>query len=109
MELHEGNIFKHSLTEKKEIFNTLFSGNNIKIEQIISSGQTSPADGWFDQKEIEWVILLEGAATLEFENNSIKHLHKGDYLYIPAHCRHKVIYTSAEPNCIWLAVFFNDK
>jgi len=108
MELTEGNIFNAPETvSKEEIFKTLFKGSNIKIEQIISSGQVSPAEGWYDQQENEWVLLLEGTAKLEFENNRIKTLKKGDYLMIPTHCRHKVIYTSTEPKCIWLAVFFD--
>lgn len=103
----EGNIF--SIPESasaEEIFNLLLKGHNIKIEQIISSGQTSPAAGWYDQKENEWVLLLDGRAKLKFENKGITTLKKGDYLLIPAHCRHKVIYTSTRPKCIWLAVFF---
>jgi len=28
----------------------------------------------------------------------------GDYLFIPAHTPHRVVETSAEPQCIWLAV-----
>lgn len=103
----EGNIFSIPETgSTEEIFNLLLKGHNIKIEQIISSGQISPAAGWYDQKDNEWVLLLEGRAKLEFENKRIITLKKGDYILIPAHCRHKVIYTSARPKCIWLAVFF---
>lgn len=107
MDSSEGNIFGVSAcVSKEEVSNTLFSGKNIKIEQIISSGQISPAEGWYDQELNEWVILLDGKAKLEFENKLIKTLKKGDYLMIPAHYRHKVIYTSSKPPCIWLAVFF---
>jgi cupin 2 domain-containing protein len=107
MEFSEGTIFCNLNTcSKEEIFNTLFSEKNIKIEQIISSGHISPAEGWYVQEQNEWVLLLEGDAKLEFENDLIKTLKKGDYLLIPAHCKHKVIYTSSEPQCIWLAVFF---
>lgn len=108
MDFLEGNIFSNQSGDfNKEVFNTLFSGNNLKIEQIISSGQTSPAKGWYDQEQNEWVILLEGQAMIEFEDNSIKKLGKGDYILIPSHCKHKVVFTSAEPKCTWLAVFFN--
>jgi cupin 2 domain-containing protein len=34
-------------------------------------------------------------------------LKAGDYLLIPAHCRHRVEYTSADPPCIWLAIHGN--
>lgn len=107
MDLNEGNIFSNSvINSKEEIFNTIFLGKNINIEQIISSGQTSPETGWYDQQQNEWIILLEGEAKIEFDDHKIKHLQKGDYLLIPAHCKHKVTYTSALPKCIWLAVFF---
>jgi len=103
----KGNIFSIPETGSvEEIFNLLFKSKNIRIEQIISSGHTSPAAGWYDQKENEWVLLLEGRAKLEFENKHIITLKKGDYLLIPAHSKHKVIYTSTRPKCIWLAVFF---
>jgi len=108
MEFAEGNILSNSKTDsKEEIFDTLFSGKNITIERIISSGQTSPASGWYDQKKNEWVLLLEGEAKIEFENKLIKNLKKGDYLMIPANYRHKVTYTSIDPPCLWLAVFFD--
>ena len=107
MNFSEGNIFTgSSCHSKEEIFNTIFSGKNIKIEQIISSGHTSPAEGWYDQTQQEWVILIEGEAILEFENNQKKKLKKGDYLLIPALAKHKVIYTSTNPKCVWLAIFF---
>jgi len=107
MKFSEGNIFTGwDRQSKEEIFNTVFSGKNIKIEKIISSGQTSPEEGWYDQQQQEWVILIEGKAILEFEHDQKKNLQKGDYLFIPAHTKHKVIYTSANPKCIWLAIFF---
>jgi len=28
----------------------------------------------------------------------------GDHLFIPAHTRHRVLATSEEPRCLWLAV-----
>ncbi|NEO01320.1 MAG: cupin, partial [Moorea sp. SIO3I7] len=34
-------------------------------------------------------------------------LKPGDYLFIKAHQKHRVEYTSAEPPCIWLAVHGN--
>ncbi len=103
----EGNIFIiPENNSKEELFKTIIARKNIKIEQIISSGQTSPAEGWYDQEQHEWVLLLEGEAHLEFEDRQIKKLSKGDYILIPAHCRHKVVYTSSNPDCIWLAIFF---
>ena len=55
--------------------------------------------------ENEWVILLEGEASIEFEDKTI-HLKKGDYINIPSHQKHKVIKTSKNPPAIWLAIFY---
>jgi cupin 2 domain-containing protein len=48
---------------------------------------------------------LQGNARIEFLNSETISLKNGDYLFIPAHKKHRVMYTSAEPLCIWLAVF----
>jgi cupin 2 domain-containing protein len=90
----------------EEIFETIQSKENIKIERIISSGQTTPEDFWYDQDKNEWILLLQGEAELLFENNEKTILKAGDYLLIPSHKRHKVTYTSQNPPCIWLAIFF---
>jgi cupin 2 domain-containing protein len=102
------NIF--SLSElpdssKEEIFTTLVNSGNVRIERIVSCGQKSPEGFWYDQNENEWVILLKGYATLEFEQSGIIELHEGNHLNIPAH--QKVLATSANPECVWLAVFYN--
>lgn len=89
-----------------ELADILLLHENIKIEKIVSQGHSSPKQGWYDQEENEWVILLEGEATLVFKNGKTLHMKKGDFLNIPAHEKHKVIYTSSEPKAIWLAIFF---
>jgi cupin 2 domain-containing protein len=94
----------------EELFDLIHKNSNIKIERIISKGHTSPKEGWFDQDLNEWVILLEGEANIEFEDNpkeTIVTLVKGSYLFIPKNKKHKVIYTSTEPSCVWLAIFFS--
>ena len=57
-----GNIFS-SLPDKleHELFEELLRHKNIKIERIVSQGHTSPENCWYDQKENEGVIVLEGA------------------------------------------------
>ena len=88
------------LTE--ELVTTLVEDQRLRIERIISTGQVS---GWYNQEEIEYVLLLEGEAVIEFEHNQLVTLHKGDSLVLPAHRLHRVNYTSTEPPCIWLCVF----
>lgn len=89
----------------QEVFTDLLKTDNVRIERIISKGQTSPEKGWYQQEQGEWVIVLQGKAELTFEDQ-IKTLEQGDYLNIPAGVKHKVSYTSSEPECVWLAVFY---
>lgn len=77
------------------------------IERIISTGQVTPIGEWYNQDQDEWVILLQGDATLDYFDGSSIQLKAGDYLFIPAHQKHRVEYTSSEPPCIWLAVHGN--
>ncbi|NLJ82083.1 MAG: cupin domain-containing protein [Bacteroidales bacterium] len=90
---------------KEEIVNLLFTSENIRIERIVSYGQIS--EDWYNQEENEWVFLLQGNASILFDDGNETHLKAGDSLYIPAHSKHKVSFTSTKPSCIWLAVFFN--
>jgi len=98
------NIFdlpEFPLTE--ELTTVLAETNNIRIERIISAGQVS---GWYDQAETEFVALLEGNAIIEFEKGKIIVLSKGDTILIKPHERHKINYTSVDPPCVWLCVFY---
>ncbi|MGQ9642571.1 MAG: cupin domain-containing protein [Ignavibacterium sp.] len=91
----------------EEIIETILTHNNIRIERIISKGQSSPEDFWYDQTENEWILVLAGKAMIKFEEESIITLHKGDYLLIPANQKHRVEWTDPEQHTIWLAIFFN--
>ena len=78
-----GNIFSElpnkALTEEQ--FEILFRNKNIKIERIISTGQTTPENEWYNQGQDEWVILLKGnARILFFDEIEVKltHLLEGE-------------------------------
>ncbi len=104
------NIFKlPSSLPEQELFETLVCADNILIERIISTGQTTPTGEWYDQEQDEWVILLQGEASLAYADGLQIKLTAGDYLLIPAHQKHRVEYTSSKPPCIWLAVHANLK
>jgi cupin 2 domain-containing protein len=102
------NIFNlpSSLTNE-ELFEPLISANNILIERIISTGQSTLPGKWYDQNRDEWVILLQGEASLAYADGSTINLKAGDYVFIPAHQKHRVEHTTALPPCIWLAVHGN--
>ncbi len=102
------NIFiLKELLNNKEIFETIINRKNLKIERIISTGQTTPKGTWYDQEKDEWVILLQGEATLLYSDHSAIDLKAGDYLLIKAHQKHRVTFTSVDPPCIWLAIHGN--
>lgn len=89
----------------EEEFSELLRHGTLRIERIVSNGQTSPAGFWYDQEQAEWVLLLAGRATLRFESeNTLQTLTAGDYLLIPAHCRHRVEWTDPEQTTLWLAI-----
>jgi cupin 2 domain-containing protein len=88
---------------KDEIFETILSSKDVKIERIISYGQATNSEFWYDQDEGEFVIVLKGESKIKYNNEKIYELKTGDSLYIPAHQKHQVIYT-ADPT-IWLAIF----
>ncbi|MEL6496759.1 MAG: cupin domain-containing protein [Cyanobacteria bacterium J06623_7] len=90
----------------QELIESLLSQDDILIERIISTGQTTPPGEWYDQNKNEWVIVLQGEGELSYADNSRIKLTAGDYLLIPSHQKHRVEYTSTEPPCIWLAIFF---
>ncbi|MCA6502594.1 MAG: cupin domain-containing protein [Pseudanabaena sp.] len=99
------NIYELNLdVNQVEQFEAIEAGQNILIERIISTGQTTPVGQWYDQDADEWVVLLQGDAEIYFEEGPLVRLRAGDYLMISAHQKHRVEYTSIEPPCIWLAV-----
>jgi len=101
------NIFESIPKDIEDEFTELLTQNkNIRIERIVSRGHTSPASGWYDQKDNEWVIVLKGAAIIAFENDDEVKLESGDHLNIPAHTRHKVMWTDPEAETVWLAVYY---
>lgn len=103
------NLFEQipALTQE-ELFTELLSADGIRVERIVSFGQSSPDAFWYDQAENEWVLLLEGSATLAFQDRPAVDLKPGDYLNIPAGSRHRVEKTDPSSRTVWLAVFYKN-
>lgn len=91
---------------KEEWITDLLKTHGVRIERIVSRGHTAPESGWYDQDENEWVLVLQGAAIIEFESGEPTRMGPGDYLNIPARCRHRVTWTDPEQLTLWLAVFY---
>jgi cupin 2 domain-containing protein len=104
--MNKTNIFEDIKMSNQEEFLEIIQKENVKIERIVSTGQTSAKDFWYDQVQNEFVLLIEGEAIIEFEEDKKVHLKKGDYLNIPANKKHRVDFTSLDEPTIWLAVFY---
>ena len=102
-----GNLFE-SIPENisEEIFSELVREENVRIERIVSSGQSSPSSEWYDQSDNEWVMVVKGEAKISFENGQVVHLKAGSYINLPAHTKHKVAWTKPDTETIWLAVHY---
>jgi len=101
------NIFQNIPNNlKEELFEDIISTYKLKIERIVSQGNTTPAGEWYDQDSNEWVIVIQGGATISFENEKDVNLTTGDYINIPAHQKHRVAWTDKNTQTIWLAVYY---
>src|SRR5260370_28675422 len=74
-----------------EVSDPVLAAPGLRIERIVSLGQTSPPGFWYDQTEAEWVLLLAGAARLRFaDEEEERALGPADWVHIAAHRRHRV-------------------
>lgn len=95
-------------TGKNEQFSNLLDRPGLRIERIVSTGQCSQPDFWYDQPEGEWVCVLQGRATLRFEDNPEPlQLAPGDFIDIAPHRRHRVEWTDPDQPTVWLAVHYS--
>lgn len=87
----------------------LLEAAGFKLERIVSRGHATPAGEWYDQDRSEWVALLKGSAGLSIEGEEgVRTLLPGDCLYLPAHLRHRVEWTQADGETVWLALHHNE-
>jgi cupin 2 domain-containing protein len=95
------NLFEARTGSGDERLTPVLQESGFRLEHITSNGAASPPGFWYDQDKPEWVALLRGRATLEFEEGRLT-LKPGDSLLIPAHARHRVADTSSD--AVWLAL-----
>ncbi len=99
-----GDLFAgRTAPETGEAFEPLVDSPAAHIERIVSSAAPDPS--WYDQDHDEWVLLLSGSARLEIEDDagtSEVALSAGQWLWLPAHVRHRVAATS--PGATWVAI-----
>ena len=96
--------------QPEEVIEAILETNQFNLKRIISTGQSTPSDQWYDQEDDEWCILLKGKAALRFENEkNLLELNPGDYVHIPAHKRHQVAWTADNEATVWLALHYAAK
>lgn len=104
--IRSGNLLAGSPPrEGEERFETLLDGRDLRIERIVSLACPTPEGFWYDQEEDEWVAVIAGEADLQIEGEKgVRRLQRGDWVFLPAHCRHRVAGTSRDRPTVWLAV-----
>jgi cupin 2 domain-containing protein len=101
----DGNLFTRiDVAGAAETVTELLARPGIRIERIVSPGQSSPHGCWYHQSTDEWVIVVAGAARVDFDGDAPCNLLPGDYLMIPAQKRHRVAWTHPALPTIWLAL-----
>lgn len=93
-------------SQTAEIFEPLAQGPGVLIERIVSRGHRSAEGFWYEQPQAEWVLVVQGEAILRWESGGSARLQAGDYVNIPAFCRHRVEWTDPERETVWLAVHY---
>jgi cupin 2 domain-containing protein len=106
MSVSGGNLFSAIRADAPdEEIRELLTLPGTRIERIVSTGQSSPESFWYDQDFAEWVLLLVGAARVSIEGEDAPRLlGAGDYLFIPAHTKHRVDWTDPADATVWLAI-----
>jgi cupin 2 domain-containing protein len=91
-----------ALEQGAESFVELARAGGARVERIASRAVTDGA--WYEQAWPEFVLLVEGSASLEFVDGSRRELKPGDWALLPALCRHRVAWTDPAGETLWLAV-----
>ena len=90
-----------------ERIDPLASGEGWRLERIHSCLASSPEGFWYDQPELEWVLVLRGSAQLLFaDEDQVRDLCVGDSLLITPGRRHRLVATDPDPGTLWLALFW---
>jgi cupin 2 domain-containing protein len=109
MQVSAGNLYEdvpERLAQEQGL--ELLATESLRIERIVSTGQASPAEFWYEQERPEWVLVLRGSALLKFADEPhARKLGPGDYLHIPARARHHVEWTDEAQPTVWLAIHYD--
>jgi cupin 2 domain-containing protein len=92
---------------REEVTTVLLQTPQLRLERIHSCSARSPEGFWYDQREHEWVLLLQGSALLQFaDETEPRSLACGEALLISAGRQHRLLASDPAPGTIWLALFW---
>lgn len=90
--------------QEGERFEALLSHKGLVVERIVSSSKIASQE--YVQEQDEWVVLLQGEATLDVDGQTVQ-LRSGDYLFLPSRTPHTVQRVS--DGALWLAVHLHGR
>jgi mannose-6-phosphate isomerase-like protein (cupin superfamily) len=82
-----------------ELTHRLAEMGPVVVDQILSGRLDGPVD--YRQDTDEWVVVLDGSATLDVDGHSM-HIGTGDWVLLPAGTAHTLVET--QPGTSWLTV-----
>ncbi|WP_105301433.1 cupin domain-containing protein [Anaerococcus marasmi] len=93
------NLLDHiKFSELEEVEEGIFENEKVRALRTMSLNQVTD---YMVQDEDEFVILMEGLASIETETEIVR-MKKGDFLFIPKGLRHRVI---DQDKAIWFCLF----
>ena len=99
------NLFANAAPPQEgERFESLLSHKGLVVERIVSSSKIASQE--YVQEQDEWVVLLQGEATLDVDGQTVQ-LRSGDYLFLPSRTPHTVQRVS--DGALWLAVHLHGR
>lgn len=97
------------ISREEETFEDILKCPGVRLERIVSYGQSTPPGEWYDQSWDEWVMVVSGQAELLIEGEAEPMtLSAGDSLLLPAYCRHRVESTLKDQPTVWLALHLGE-
>jgi cupin 2 domain-containing protein len=89
----------------EEVTETLLERSGLRIERIVSTGQATPEGQGTIRRATSGCSWSRATPRLRIEGEAHdRELGEGDFVFLPAHCRHRVAWTQREPPTVWLAI-----
>lgn len=93
------NLFANlKFSKKEEVEEIVYEDEKVRVLRTMSLDQLTE---WMVQDEDEFVVLMEGKASIETDREVIE-MKKGDFLFIEKGLRHRVI---DQDRALWFCLF----